>query len=99
MIDISQLDSQGRVARLGYIDLMAISDPHQNSRLKTQADRDLSTRFTFPFFTIESVIKVDDRHIMVANDNNLPGSTGRRLDTAADNEFILLEVADFLETR
>lgn len=99
LIDISRLDEQGRVARLGYIDLMAIADPDQNKRLATQADRDLTTLFTFPFFTIENVVKIDDRHIMVANDNNLPGSTGRRLDAAADNEFILLEVADFLKAR
>lgn len=99
LIDTAKLDEQGRVARLGYIDLMAIADPNRNNRLNTQANRDLSTLFTFPFFTIENVVKVDDRHIMVANDNNLPGSTGRQLDAAADNEFILLDVADFLKAR
>ncbi|WP_027965714.1 esterase-like activity of phytase family protein [Halomonas halocynthiae] len=99
LIDTSTLDENGRVARLGYVDLMAIADPDDKSRLDTQANRDLSAQFTFPFFTIENVVKVDDRHIMVANDNNLPGSTGRQLDAAADNEFILLDVADFLNAR
>jgi len=97
LIDTSRLDDQGRVARLGHIDLMAIADPNHKQRLETLADRDLSSTFTFPFFTIEDVMKVDDKHILVANDNNLPGSTGRQLHAAADNEFILLEVGDFLK--
>lgn len=99
LIDTSTLDENGRVARLGYVDLMAIADPDHKNRLDTQANRDLSTLFTFPFFTIENVVKVDDRHIMLANDNNLPGSTGRQLDAAADNEFILLDVTDFLNAQ
>ena len=36
---------------------------------------------------------------MMANDNKLPVSIGRQLNAAADNEFILLEVTDFLKTR
>jgi hypothetical protein len=54
---------------------------------------------TFPFFTIENVDKVDDRHIVVGNDNNLPFSSSREPNKADDNEFILLEVADFLKAR
>ena len=46
--------------------------------------------------TIEDVDPVDDRHIIVANDNNLPFSTGREIGTTDNNEFILLEVADML---
>jgi hypothetical protein len=36
---------------------------------------------------------------MVANDNNLPFSSGRKLDTAADNEVILLDVAEMLSAK
>jgi hypothetical protein len=36
---------------------------------------------------------------MVADDNNLPFSSGRKLDAAADNEFILLDVADLLAAK
>jgi hypothetical protein len=51
---------------------------------------------TFPFFTIENVDVVDARHIVVGNDNNLPFSSSRDPNKADDNEFVLLEVADFL---
>ena len=55
--------------------------------------------FRFPFFTIEDVARVDDTHILVANDNNLPYSGGREIGRAADNEFILLSVPELLSAR
>jgi hypothetical protein len=36
---------------------------------------------------------------MVAMDNNLPYSTGRALDKAADNEIVLLSVPEFLAAK
>ena len=54
---------------------------------------------TFPFFTIENVDVVDATHIIVGNDNNLPFSTSREPNKADDNEFILLEVGDFLKAK
>jgi hypothetical protein len=55
--------------------------------------------FTFPFFTIENVDVVDDRHIVVGNDNNLPFSSSRDPNKADDNELIILEVGNFLTVR
>ncbi|GAA3530955.1 hypothetical protein [Zobellella aerophila] len=75
-----------------------IADPDRKNRLNTRANRNLSGRFTCPFFTIKNVAKVDDKHLLVTNDHNPPGSTGRRLN-AADSEFILLDAADFLKAR
>ena len=42
---------------------------------------------------------MDDTHILVANDNNLPYSGGREIGRAADNEFILLSVPELLSAR
>lgn len=96
LIDAASIDDKGFVQKLAHIDLMDVDDPSVMARLETEAKRDLAGKFTFPFFTIESVMRVDDTHIMVAMDNNLLFSSGRKLDQAADNEFVLLEVADFL---
>jgi hypothetical protein len=41
----------------------------------------------------------DDAHIIVAVDNNLPFSSGRALDKAADSEFVLLSVPELLAAR
>lgn len=55
--------------------------------------------FTFPFLTIKNVARVDDEHIIVANDNELPFAIGRFTDRDADNAFILLRVPELLEAR
>ena len=58
-----------------------------------------SGAFTFPFFTIENVDRVDETHIIVGNDNNLPFSSSRDPNKADDNEFVLLEVGEFLKAK
>jgi hypothetical protein len=49
--------------------------------------------------TIENVDVVDADHIVVANDNNLPFSSGRAIGKNDDNEFILLRVPELLRAR
>jgi len=92
LIDMAGVEPGGVVHKVGYIDLLDIQDPKGVAR---QGQRD-DARFTFPFVTIENVDRVDEAHIIVANDNNFPFSTGRRVDAPDDNEFILLEVGDLL---
>jgi hypothetical protein len=99
LVDLQANDARGFVRKLGHIDLMNVRDPQNLARLKGEARRDLAGVFTFPFFTIENVARVDAEHIIVANDNNLPFSIGRFTDRAADNEFILLRVPELLEAR
>jgi hypothetical protein len=99
LVDTASVDKDGTIRRIAQIDLMNIADPDGKAIVKTAADRDLKGVFTFPFFTIEDVMRVDDTHILVANDNNLPFSGGREIGKAADNEFILLDVADFLAAK
>ncbi|MCQ4159415.1 esterase-like activity of phytase family protein [Roseomonas sp. GC11] len=100
LIDLGATDAEGFVRKLAYIDLLDIRDPEGLAR--TQGDRAASLpreRFAFPFLTIENVARVDEEHIIVANDNNLPFSAGRHLTRADDNEFILLHVPELLRTR
>ncbi|MEM1361047.1 MAG: esterase-like activity of phytase family protein [Pseudomonadota bacterium] len=96
LIDTAQIDDDGFVARLKQIDLLNIADPDGLARLETSADRDMTGQFTFPFVTIESVMRDGDEHILVGNDNNLPFSIGRKLGTADANEMIRLYVPELL---
>lgn len=96
LVDTASRDDQGYLRRIGHIDLLDIADPDGKALPGTRAE---GAGFTFPFFTIENVARVDDTHIMVANDNNLPFSGGRQIGRAADNEFILLEVAELLSAK
>lgn len=82
------------VRKIGYIDLMKIADPDNKKRQGGGEGF-----YDMPFVTIENVDVVDPTHIIVGNDNNLPFSAGRALDKADDNEFVLLEVGDFLAAK
>jgi hypothetical protein len=99
LIDLAQRDAEGFVRKLGHIDLMNLADPEGLGRIRTAANPPLQGRYTVPFFTIENVMRIDDTHIMVAVDNNLPFSSGRELDRAADNEFFLIRVPELLAAR
>ncbi len=82
------------VKKIGYIDLLDIKDPDNKKR---QGGGD--GFYDMPFVTIENVDVVDDTHIIVGNDNNLPFSAGRSLNKVDDNEFVLLEVGEFLKAK
>lgn len=90
-IEMTDENAGKAVRKIGYIDLLAIADPDNKKR---QGGGD--GFYDMPFVTIENVDVVDGSHIVVGNDNNLPFSAGRAIDKADDNEFVLLEVADFL---
>lgn len=99
LVDTSRVDDEGNILRIGTINLLDIQDPDGKAITAIVGPQAVPGKFSFPFFTIEDVRKVDDRHILVANDNNLPFSGGREIGKAANNEFILLEVADFLAAK
>ena len=88
-------DNVGKAVRkVGYIDLLNIADPDGKAKQGT-----VNGVYTMPFVTIENVDVVDAAHIVVGNDNNLPYSAGRAVDKADDDEFVLLEVSDFLAAK
>ena len=93
-IDLSQPDADGFVRKIGFVDLLDIKDPESKARAGSA-----NGVFTFPFVTIENVDVVDADHIVVANDNNLPFSSGRAIGKNDDNEFILLRVPELLRAR
>ncbi|BCH32506.1 hypothetical protein MesoLjLc_44360 [Mesorhizobium sp. L-8-10] len=93
-IEMTEENAGKAVRKIGHIDLLAIADPDGKKR---QGGGD--GFYDMPFVTIENVDVVDDSHIVVGNDNNLPFSAGRAIDKADDNEFVLLEVADFLKAK
>ncbi|MGO1427117.1 MAG: esterase-like activity of phytase family protein [Halomonas sp.] len=94
LIDLERTDEQGVLEKIAYIDLMDIQDPDGIAPRGTH-----NGSFNFPFVTIENVDRVDERTIVVANDNNYPFSIGRQQGRADDNELILLDVEEFLNAQ
>ncbi len=93
-IEMSDANVGSAVRKIGYIDLMKIADPDHKKRQGGGEGF-----YDMPFNTIENVDLVDDTHIIVGDDNNLPFSAGRAIDRADDNEFVLLEVGDLLKAK
>jgi hypothetical protein len=93
-VELNDANAGKPVRKIAYIDLMKIKDPDNKARKPLNEGV-----LTFPFFTIENVDRVDETHIIVGNDNNLPFSSSRDPNKADDNEFVLLEVGDFLKAK
>ncbi|MDB5560326.1 MAG: hypothetical protein JWQ36_3260, partial [Enterovirga sp.] len=93
-IEMGDAQAGKPVRKIGFIDLLRIADPDKKAR-KPLTDGALA----FPFFTIEDVDVVDDSHIIVGNDNNLPFSSSREPNKADDNEFVLLSVPELLRAK
>lgn len=69
-INLNEVDQQGFVSKTELVDLMNIADPYD-------LNGDGQTVFTFPWVTIEDVLILDERTLLVINDNNYPGGGGR----------------------
>lgn len=86
-VDISDVDSEGFVAKELLVDLLNIADPNGIGGNGTT-----NGIFTFPFVTIESVLPLDEQTLLVINDNNFPGSVGRTPNQADSTEFIKIRL-------
>jgi hypothetical protein len=82
------------VRKIGYIDLLNIQDPDNKKKAGSKEGV-----YDMPFVTIENVDQIDATHLIIGNDNNLPFSAGRAVDKADDNEFSLIEAAEFLSAK
>lgn len=70
------------------VDLLRIANPHLIGGPSQPGTIGLGDPFAFPFQTIESVLVLNRRTLVVANDNNYPFSSGRRPGEPDDNELI-----------
>ena len=88
-VDFTDRSAQGVLRKRLVVDLMNVSDP---DNLGGAA----SGSFSFPFWTIESLVVLDAQTIIVLNDNNYPFGLGRYPDQgqAEDSEMILLRLPD-----
>lgn len=81
-VDFSKKDANGYVAKEEVADLLDIADPND-------FNQDGDTTYRMPFQTIEDVLVIDSKTVLVANDNNYPFSVGRP-PAIDNNEQVLL---------
>jgi glycerophosphoryl diester phosphodiesterase len=83
---IFEIDPAGAepLRKTPLVDLLAIRDP----RRLASGDG----RFTFPYWTTESVELLDPRQLLVVNDNNFPATGGRAPGVRDSTEWIWLRI-------
>jgi hypothetical protein len=93
-IEFNDANAGKAVRKIGYIDLLNIQDPDNKKKAGSK-----DGVYDMPFVTIENVDRVDETHLVIGNDNNLPFSAGRTVNKADDNEFSLIEAGEFLNAK
>lgn len=73
-------------------DLMRIGDPDGISVQLGEGALGTGATFAMPFWTIESVVAMGPRTLVIANDNNLPFGAGRVAGELQDTEFVRIEL-------
>ena len=84
LIDLQGVPDGASVPKTELVDLMNLADPFD-------LDADGQRVFTFPYTTIEDVLVLDPRTLLVVNDNNFPYGGGRQL-TSDDTEFLKIRL-------
>lgn len=91
-VDFTRIDPAGFLIKTLVVDLLDITDPHD-------LNHDGNTLFTFPFWTIEGLVVVDNTTLAIVNDNNYPQGPARTNRGAEpdNSEFIVLRIAPLQE--
>ena len=92
LIDARDRDRDGFADKRLLVNLLAVPDPQGVAGAP-------GSFFTFPFVTIEQIAVLDDHTIVVGNDNNFPGSSGRTAGKPDDDEYAFIQVNEDLDVR
>jgi len=87
-VDLKRVDAEGFLVKQQIADLMDIADERGLG-----GDGSQDGRFTFPFQTIEDVLPLEERTLLIIDDNNFPFSNGRTPGVPDNGEFILVRTA------
>jgi glycerophosphoryl diester phosphodiesterase len=99
LIDLRKTDSDGYLKKELVLDLLAIRDPDDISLPARPGEFAVGDPFAFPLQSVESLEVLDDDRLLIANDNNYPGSDGRWVarDKPDDVELIVVKLGDDLD--
>ena len=84
LVDRRHQDNTGALVKRPVADLLRLSNP--------QHIGGFADPFRFPFFTIETLVLLDNHRVGVLNDNNFPFSAGRTPGRPDNNEFIVIRL-------
>jgi hypothetical protein len=91
LVDLVSTDGDYLLGKDLVLDLLAIRDNLGFSMAEVGAVG-LGSQYSFPYVTPESLLILDERTLLLVNDNNYPFSQGRRPGQPDDNEFIRVQL-------
>jgi glycerophosphoryl diester phosphodiesterase len=99
LIDLRRTDADGYLKKELVLDLLAIRDPDDISLPARPGEFGVGDPFSFPLQSVESLEVLDEDRLLIANDNNYPGSDGRWVarDKPDDVELIVVKLGDDLD--
>jgi hypothetical protein len=94
LIDLRRVDADGYLEKRLVLDLLSIRDPHGISLPARPGEFGVGDPFSFPLQSVESLEVLGGDRLLIANDNNYPGSDGRwrARDRPDDVELIVVRV-------
>ncbi len=96
IVDLRRADADGFLEKRLVLDLLRIDDPDGISLPARAGEFGVGNPFSFPLQSVESLEVLDGARLLIANDNNYPGSDGRWVgrDRPDDTELIIVRVPD-----
>jgi glycerophosphoryl diester phosphodiesterase len=91
-IDLRKTGADGFLMKRQSVDLLRIDNPNGIGTGRPAGAQGLGDPFAFALQSVETVVLLDDGRILVANDNNYPGSNGRVAGTPDDTELIVFRL-------
>ncbi|WP_257458903.1 esterase-like activity of phytase family protein [Archangium lipolyticum] len=94
LVDLRRMDAEGYLEKQLVVDLLRIRDPNGISLPARAGEFGVGDPFSFPLQSVESLEVLDSERLLIANDNNYPGSDGRWIarDRPDDIELIIVRV-------
>jgi hypothetical protein len=92
LVDLRRVDGEGYLEKRLVLDLLAVADPDGVSLPARPGEFGVGRTFSFPLQSVESLEVLGGGRLLVANDNNYPGSNGRwaARDRPDDTELIIV---------
>jgi hypothetical protein len=92
LVDLRRVDADGYLEKRLVLDLLRIRDPELISLPARPGEFGVGDPFSFPLQSVESLEVLGDDRLLIANDNNYPGSDGRWIarDRPDDVELIVV---------
>ena len=90
-IDLGSDDGDGFLEKELVVDLLGIANPAHIGATASPGAYGVADPFAFALQSVESVLPLRDGRLLVANDNNYPGSNGRVPGTPDDTEMVVID--------